>query len=216
MASKHDYYETLGVARGASDDEIRKAYRKLARKYHPRSESRRKSAEERFKNVQEAYDILSDPKKRQMYDQYGFYSDRQCLAPAAPGARGAGRPGYGFRRLRFFRVSRRRRRHGAQGRRHRQAGAARVRLRRSSSASSSARSGAAGSHKPAEAAPTSSTPSTSISGRRSKARRSASTSTVRSSAKLHGPVRAAAIHRVSGVQRARAKSIRWLAPCAST
>ena len=81
MASKHDYYETLGVARGASDDDIRKAYRKLARKYHPDLNPGDKSAEEHFKNVQEAYDILSDSKKRQMFDQYGFYSDQ-----AMPGA----------------------------------------------------------------------------------------------------------------------------------
>ena len=69
MAPKHEYYETLGVERKASEDEIRKAYRKLARKYHPDLNPGDKSSEERFKNVQEAYDVLSDPKKRQMYDQ---------------------------------------------------------------------------------------------------------------------------------------------------
>ena len=89
MAStpKHDYYETLGVERKAPVDDIRKAYRKLARKYHPDLNPGDKSAEERFKNVQEAYDVLSDPKKRQMYDQYGFYSDAG-FAGAGPGAGG--------------------------------------------------------------------------------------------------------------------------------
>jgi molecular chaperone DnaJ len=70
-----DYYQTLGVDRKASGDDIRKAYRKLARKHHPDLNPGDKSAEERFKKVQEAYDILSDPKKKQMYDQVGFYSE---------------------------------------------------------------------------------------------------------------------------------------------
>src|SRR5437868_6755237 len=72
---KHDYYETLSVPRGASEDDIRKAYRKLARKYHPDLNPGDKAAEDRFKNVQEAYDILRDAKKREMYDQFGFYSE---------------------------------------------------------------------------------------------------------------------------------------------
>jgi len=74
-APKHDYYETLKVPRNASADEVRKSYRKLARKYHPDLNPGDKAAEERFKNVQEAYDILSEPKKREMYDQFGFYSE---------------------------------------------------------------------------------------------------------------------------------------------
>jgi len=90
-APKHDYYETLGVKRGSSEDEIRKAYRKLARKYHPDLNPGDKSSEDRFKNVQEAYDILSDSKKRQMYDQVGFYSEN-----GFPGA-GAGDTGGGGR-----------------------------------------------------------------------------------------------------------------------
>src|SRR5262244_1555869 len=94
MSPKHDYYETLGVARGASADEIRKSYRKLARKYHPDLNPGDKSAEERFKNVQEAYDILSDAQKRQMYDQYGFYSENGF--PGPPPGGGAGGPNMDF------------------------------------------------------------------------------------------------------------------------
>lgn len=85
-----DYYETLGVDRAASDDDLRKAYRKLARKYHPDLNPGDKSAEERFKSVQEAYDVLSDSKKRQMYDQVGFYSDKAGFPGAGPGGHGGG------------------------------------------------------------------------------------------------------------------------------
>src|SRR5512135_2035433 len=87
---QNDYYQTLGVERAASADEIRKAYRKLARKHHPDLNPGDKSAEDRFKKVQEAYDVLSEPKKKQMYDQVGFYSEN-----GAPGAGGRGAPNSG-------------------------------------------------------------------------------------------------------------------------
>src|SRR6266487_2522327 len=81
--TKHDYYELLGVPRKASAKDIRTAFRKLARKYHPDLNPGDKSAEEKFKQLQEAYDVLSDSKKRQIYDQYGFYSDN--IPPGGPG-----------------------------------------------------------------------------------------------------------------------------------
>ncbi|MFW5782276.1 MAG: molecular chaperone DnaJ, partial [Candidatus Muiribacteriaceae bacterium] len=69
--SKKDYYEVLGVERGAGAEDIKKSYRKLARKYHPDVNPGNKEAEERFKEIQEAYEVLSDPKKKQQYDQFG-------------------------------------------------------------------------------------------------------------------------------------------------
>src|SRR5947199_5434853 len=87
-APKHDYYDTLKVSRKASADEIRKSYRKLARKHHPDLNPGDKSSEDRFKNVQEAYDILSDPKKRPMYDQFGFYSENGFTGQQPPPGQG--------------------------------------------------------------------------------------------------------------------------------
>src|SRR6476469_5978025 len=71
MATKRDYYEVLGVSRSTTPEEIKKAYRKLAIQFHPDKNPGDKKAEERFKELSEAYEVLSDPQKRQMYDQYG-------------------------------------------------------------------------------------------------------------------------------------------------
>src|ERR1700677_2809245 len=82
-----DYYATIGVKRTASTEEIRKAFRKLARKYHPDVNPGDKKAEEKFKEISEANDILSDEKKRKIYDQFGFYSDQIDPAAAEAAAR---------------------------------------------------------------------------------------------------------------------------------
>ena len=70
MANK-DYYEVLGLEKGASDDEIKRAFRKLAIKYHPDKNQGNKEAEEKFKEINEAYQVLSDPEKKARYDQFG-------------------------------------------------------------------------------------------------------------------------------------------------
>ncbi|MCI7214407.1 MAG: DnaJ domain-containing protein, partial [Dysosmobacter sp.] len=71
-AEKRDYYEVLGVDKSASEDEIKRAYKKMARKYHPDLNPDNKEAEEKFKEVNEAYEVLSDSDKKARYDQFGF------------------------------------------------------------------------------------------------------------------------------------------------
>src|SRR5271165_4657267 len=89
-----DYYAILGVKKTATAEDIRKAFRKLARKYHPDVNPGDKKAEEKFKELSEANDVLSDEKKRKIYDQFGFYSDQIDPAQAEAAARG----GYGYAR----------------------------------------------------------------------------------------------------------------------
>ena len=88
--AKRDYYEVLGLSKTATDDEIKKAYRKIAIKYHPDRNPGNKEAEEKFKEAAEAYDVLHDPQKRQQYDQFGF-----------EGLEGGGFGGFGERVKRF-------------------------------------------------------------------------------------------------------------------
>ena len=91
MAEKRDYYEVLGIQKGASEDEIKKAYKKLARKYHPDMNPGDKEAEEKFKEINEANEVLSDPEKKSRYDQFGFAGvDPNYGAGAGGGAYGGG------------------------------------------------------------------------------------------------------------------------------
>ena len=104
MATKKNYYETLGIKKDAKADEIKKAYRKLARKYHPDVNPNDKAAEDKFKEVQEAYDVLSDEKKRKVFDRFGYYHDNLDAdspfgAGASSGAGGAG--GFDFSGFNF-------------------------------------------------------------------------------------------------------------------
>jgi molecular chaperone DnaJ len=94
--AREDYYSVLGVSRTAKAPEIKKAYRRLARRFHPDVNPGDRAAEERFKRIQEAYDVLSDPKKRALFDQYGFYSENfKEPADSGRGFSGAGR-GFDF------------------------------------------------------------------------------------------------------------------------
>jgi molecular chaperone DnaJ len=101
--AKEDYYKQLGIKRDAKPDEIKKAYRRLARKHHPDVNPGDKSAEERFKLITEAHDVLSDEKKRKVYDRFGEYSDNLAQAAArgatpggGGGATGRATPGFDF------------------------------------------------------------------------------------------------------------------------
>jgi molecular chaperone DnaJ len=85
VGTQKDYYAILGVDRDAKPEEIRKAFRRLARKYHPDVNPNNKTAEEKFKAISEANDVLSDEKKRKIYDQYGFYSDNIPAGGYPPG-----------------------------------------------------------------------------------------------------------------------------------
>ena len=86
-----DFYDTLGISREASDSEIKSAYRKLAMKYHPDRNQGDSAAEQKFKDVSQAYEILKDPKKRQTYDQFGHAAFEQ----GGGGAGGFGQQGFG-------------------------------------------------------------------------------------------------------------------------
>jgi molecular chaperone DnaJ len=91
--AKKDYYNILGVKKDAKAEDIKKSYRKLARKYHPDVNPGDKASEDKFKDLQEAYDVLSDDKKRKVFDRFGYYADN--LDPDSPFGAGAGASGAG-------------------------------------------------------------------------------------------------------------------------
>ena len=90
MADKRDYYEVLGIQKGANEDEIKKAYRKAAKQYHPDLHPGDKVAEEKFKEVNEAYEVLSDSEKRARYDQFGHAGVDPSYGGGAGGMEGFG------------------------------------------------------------------------------------------------------------------------------
>jgi molecular chaperone DnaJ len=90
VADKRDYYEVLGVEKGCSDDELKKAYRKMAKQYHPDLHPDDQAAAEKFKEVGEAYEVLSDKDKRARYDQFGHAGVDPSYGAGAGGAYGAG------------------------------------------------------------------------------------------------------------------------------
>ena len=81
MMAKKDYYDVLGISRSADEKEIKRAYRKLAKKYHPDTNPGDKQAEQKFKEITEAYNVLSDSERKKLYDQYGFAAFEEGFTP---------------------------------------------------------------------------------------------------------------------------------------